>query len=126
MIKRDHPDFIRWMLNHVVPLLTRFGVLNLIVSSEAIEGFFNFFQDTRPGTSRNYVGLDGIIMHGKAATPKKELGVQQFKRDTEERRRNVTIEFHNIQLRILMGLRMVLSVGLNQGEVMPSQEKFNP
>jgi hypothetical protein len=42
MIKRDHPDFIRWMLNLVVPLLTLFGVLNLVVSSEAIEGFFNF------------------------------------------------------------------------------------
>ena len=70
--KRDHPDFIRWMLNLVVPLLTLFGVLNLVVSSEAIEGFFNFFQDSRPGTSRNYVGSDGIIMHGKAAPPKEE------------------------------------------------------
>ena len=60
------------MLNLVVPLLTLFGVLNLVVSSEAIEGFFNFFQDTRPGTSRNYVGSDGIIMHGNAATPKED------------------------------------------------------
>jgi hypothetical protein len=78
MIKRDHLDFIRWMLNLVVPLLTLFGVLNLVVSSEAIEGFFNFFQEKkRPGTSRNYVGSDGIILHGKAATPKEELGVQQ-------------------------------------------------
>ena len=67
------------MLNLVVPLLTLFGVLNLVVSSEAIEGFFNFFQDSTPGTSRNYVGSDGIIMHGKAAPPKEEPQIDPSK-----------------------------------------------
>jgi len=67
------------MLNLVVPLLTLFGVLNLVVSSEAIEGFFNFFQDPTPGMSRNYVGSDGIIIHGNAAVSKEETPIDPSK-----------------------------------------------
>ena len=45
-----HPssDVIRWVLNLVVPLMTLFGVLNLVVSGEAIEGVYKFFKNTAP------------------------------------------------------------------------------
>ena len=35
---------MRWVLNLVVPLMTLFGILNLVVSGEAVEGLYKFFK----------------------------------------------------------------------------------
>ena len=43
--KKDEPDIMRWVLNLVVPLMTLFGILNLVVSGEAVEGLYKFFKN---------------------------------------------------------------------------------
>ena len=42
---KDEPDIMRWVLNLVVPLMTLFGILNLVVSGEAVEGLYKFFKN---------------------------------------------------------------------------------
>ena len=51
--KKEEPDVIRWVLNLIVPLMTLFGVLNLVVSGEAIEGLYKFFKNTSPKYAAN-------------------------------------------------------------------------
>ena len=42
--RKEEPDIMRWVLNLVVPLMTLFGILNLVVSGEAVEGLYKFFK----------------------------------------------------------------------------------
>ena len=58
---KDEPDIMRWVLNLVVPLMTLFGILNLVVSGEAVEGLYKFFKNKgSPGFDINLLSLSRI------------------------------------------------------------------